>query len=394
MESTGQINENEKKISPDDVLDFIGFGPFQVAALVLASATYLAYGCFASVIVFMGRSVENEFNITVTEYAILPAVISVPTVIGAIFFGVLSDLFGRVWPYALCMGWMSAFSAASAFSNSFYLLIALRSLASFGMGGMFGFINPTVIEFLPVKNRGKVLVLNVVVGSVGLCLSCGLAWWLIPSYPVYGWRYYIIASSVPVFLVFFIRVLFYFESPRYFINKGKLDKAWKIFEVISKINGKNIAEQFSGKTSILYVSDPSKSSDGENNSLLMQTLKMFHLEKLRVTLPLTVIVVAETVGFMSSQLFLPIFLENVGASTYFTMMVIFAAQIPGNLLVSILIEWPEIGRLNSFRIFAALSMVFFVLLTFIQTSITIPVFLDFDLFFNSTNHGADIFVCI
>ena len=374
MSGAGQINEGKKRVSSDDILDFIGFGPFQIAAFFLASFTYLTYGCDSSVLIFIGRSVEETWNITVTEYAILPAAVSVPNVVGAIFFGILSDIFGRVWPYALCMGWIGVFSFASAFSVDFYYLLVLRALASFGIGGIYGFINPTIVEFLPVKNRGKVMALNTILGSLGLCMSCGLAWWLIPSYPVSGWRYYIMACSVPAFLVCLVRLIFYFESPRFLISKGNPQRAWKIFGIISKINGKNLAEFASEKTCII-LSEAEKNTSKLNEPLLMQIVKIFHPSRLRITFLLTVIVVTQTVGFLSSQLFLPNFLKDVGVSVYFTIMVTSAAQIPGSLLLSIIVEWPEVGRLNSFRLFSAFSMVFFLLLAFIQTSVSIPVFL-------------------
>ena len=60
---------------------------------------------------------------------------------------------------------------------------------------------------------------------------------------------------------------------------------------------------------------------------------------------------------------------------YFTILVVFAAQILGILLMSIIVEWPCMGRLNSLRLFAALSSLFFLLLTFIQTQVSIPVLL-------------------
>ena len=369
------INEGKRKVSPDEILNFIGFGPFQVVAFLLASSTYLAYGCDGSLFIFVGRSVQKEWNISVTEYAILPASTSIPNVLGAIFFSVMSDQFGRLWPYALCMGWITVFSVASAFSNSFYLFIALRCLASFAIGGISGFVNPTIVEFLPVLNRGKVMVLNILVGSLGICLSCGLAWWLIPYYPVYGWRFYVIASGVPSALVCAFRLLFYFESPRFLITKGKVERAWKIFEIIARVNGRNLSEFVCSETCAIELTELRKRSSVISRPMWVQFFKMFHPSWLRITLPLTVIIVTETVGFLSSQLFLPNFLENVGVSTYFTIMVTSVAQLPGSLLLSIIVEWPEIGRLKSFRIFSSLSMIFFILLAFIQTPVSIPVFL-------------------
>ena len=377
MEKVGLINTTKQKVTPDEILNFIGYGPFQLAALLLAGSTYFAYGCDVSILIFAGTSLEKEWNLTVTEYAILPAVTCVPNVIGAIAFSLASDQFGRLWPYAVCITWLATFSMASAFANHFYLLVALRCMASFAIGGVPGFIVPTIVEFLPVKNRGKVIVLNGLIGTVGLCASCGLAWWLIPTYPSGGWRYYIMASTVPAFLVAIFRIVFHFESPRFLIAKGKDFRAREIFARISKINGKNLDDYLNGVKCEIVLSEPEVTDKVQEKSLLQQFLMIFHPRSLRITLSLSVIMITEALGFICSQIFLPNFLVEVGTSLYFTMMVTLLSQILGNALLSIIVEWPGVGRLNSFRFFSSLSMIFFILLTFIQNVVSIPVLLIF-----------------
>lgn len=370
----------KKTVSPDEILNFIGFGPFQVIAFLLSSFTNFSYGCDITVFVFVGTSVSKTWNITTTEFAILPAATGLPNILGAFFFSVLSDRFGRLWPYALCAGWVGLFSLASAFANSFLLLIVFRCLASIAIGGLTGFVNPTVIEFLPTRNRGTVTVLNMLMSSLGMCFSCGLAWWLIPTYPDQGWRYYIAANAIPILLIAVFRLAFYFESPRHLIAKKKFEKAWKVFENMAKINGAKLSDFVSSAADSIDISGFTEGDINKKTarkSIFLQLLHIFHPSYLRRTLPLMVIVITQTIGYLSSQLFLPNFLERVGGSTYFTLMVTYVAQIPGILLLSIIVEWPEIGRLNSLRLFSTLAAVFFLLLTFIQTSVTIPIFLVF-----------------
>jgi Na+/melibiose symporter-like transporter len=164
-----------RKITADDVLNFVGFGPFQVIAVFLAGFTYFAYGVDASIFIYIGDNVRAQWNITGTEYAALPASTCFPNVVGAFLFSYLTDRFGRVWPYAICMIWIGVFSIVSAFANSFPLLVVLRCGASLGIGAVAGLTFPTLIEFLPVQNRGKASILNGVIGITGLCVSCGLA---------------------------------------------------------------------------------------------------------------------------------------------------------------------------------------------------------------------------
>ena len=86
-------------------------------------------------------------------------------------------------------------------------------------------------------------------------------------------------------------------------------------------------------------------------------------------------IMMQSLGYFTSQLFLIDFLKKVGGDPYFSILALSLAQIPGYLLMSIIVEWPEIGRLNAFRFFSSLSVIFFLLLAFIQNSISIPVLL-------------------
>ncbi len=375
------INQQQKRardLSPDDILDYIGFGPFQVIAFFLSGLAYFSYGSDISIFVFIGDSVTEQFNVTKTEYALLPGSTAIPNVIGAVTFSFISDRYGRWWPYAVVLGWMGVFSIASAWSPSFVVLVVLRCATSFAIGGLPAIVIPTVIEFLPTRSRGSVVVMNMMMAILGVCLSCGLAWWLIPTYPLDGWRFYVTAVAVPTLLVAAFRLIFFIESPRYLIANGKFKRAWKVFEIIARFNGKKLTDfiTFGEFSERLAVSVSSKKGKFRQ-SLFGQLLQIFSVKYLRRTLPLSVIVVTESMGYLSSQLFLPDYLHGLGISTYFTLMVTALAQIPGVLLLAIIVEWPKVGRLNSLRFYTFLAIVFFLLLTIVQTDITIPLFLIF-----------------
>ena len=374
-----------RTITADDILNFIGFGPFQIIAFFLAGMTYFAYGIDASIFVFIGDSIRSQWHINTTEYTILPAATAIPNVFGAFLFSFLTDRFGRLWPYAVCLTWIGVFSIASSFANSFPLLVALRCTTSLGIGAIAGLTFPTLIEFLPVRNRAKVAILNMLVAIVGLCASCGLAWWLIPSYPIHGWRYYVLAAGIPSLFVAVYRLAFHFESPRFLIATGKLDKAWNIFGRIARINGKDLND-FVSRDEFHTGLDLTQSTEvivqvnivKKQPFIFIQLLQIFRPKYLRRTLPLAVVVVTESFGYLCSQLFIIDFLKRVGDyDTYFTILVSSVAQIPGFLLLSNIVEWQGIGRLNSLRLFSAMSAIFFLLLAFIQTKVSVPVLMVF-----------------
>ena len=389
-EKQQDIIHKTRKITADDVLNFVGLGPFQVIALFLAGFTYFAYGVDASIFIYIGDDVRSHWNLTDTEYAALPASTCVPNVVGAFLFSYLTDRFGRVWPYAICLIWIGVFSIVSAFANSFPLLVVLRCGASLAIGAIAGLTFPTLIEFLPVQNRGKASILNGVIGILGLCVSCGFAWWLLPTYPNIGWRYYIIACGAPSIIVGFCRLIFYVESPRYLMARGKKSKAWNVFKIMARFNRKDI-NAFSSKENFCRNFSLNESCEHtrrvKNRFIILQLLEIFRKRYLRRTVPLSIMIVTEGVGYFSSQLFLIDFLKKIGADPYFSMLSITLAQIPGFLLMSIIVEWPRVGRLNTFRFFSVLSMIFFLLLAFIQNTVSIPVFLILIYFSAAPNLG-------
>ena len=64
------------------------------------------------------------------------------------------------------------------------------------------------------------------VQAFGICGTGGLAWWLIPHYPVngHGWRYLVIATAIPSFFVAGMRIVFPYESPRFLVTVSNSSK--------------------------------------------------------------------------------------------------------------------------------------------------------------------------
>lgn len=103
-------------------------------------------------------------------------------------------------------------------------------------------------------------------------------------------------------------------------------------------------------------------------------LSIFDQRYLRTTLLLSVIYVTETVAYYASGLFIPQVLQNFGVNPFFTAFVGYLGQIPGIALMSIIIEWSGVGRLNSLRLFSLFSVISFLLFAFIRDQIATSVF--------------------
>ncbi len=379
MEANGEDDPAPaRKLAPDDVLNFIGLGRFQVLTFFLTGLLYLAYGMDASVWVFIGLELQDTWGLSNLEYALGLATTSIPNVAGVIVFSFLSDNFGRVWPFALTLVFCIVGGLASAFAPNYLVFIALRWIASFGIGGVGVLTFPTLVEVLPVRNRGKMVTLMIVLPAIGLAMSAGLAWWLMPNYPHHGWRYFMIATSLPSVIAVAYRLVFNFESPRFLIVKGKLDKAWSVLSSMAWINGVQLTD-FMTKDEFCETFSH-KQATGSNSKLrsVIQIFVIFRWRYLRRTLCLTVLILTESFGYMGSTVFLPQYLaDTLHQNPYFSLFVACVAQIPGIVFMSIIVEWPGVGRLNALRFFSLMVVIFFLLFAFIQTRVTIPVFLVF-----------------
>ena len=366
------INDGTQ-VAVDDVMNFIGYGPLQFIAFGMAGLTMLAYAINNSLFAFIDISVQDRWNVSEVTFAIIPSVTSITNIIGGFSYGYMSDHYGRVWPYVLSLLNIGIFGLASAFSPTFATLVVLRATTSLAITVVTSTAIATLIEFLPVRNRGKVLVLAKLTESVGSCICAGLAWWLIPTYKL-GWRYLTIAASIPSFLAAVFRLAFHLQSPRYLIARGRFKEARKVLSQMARINGKNLSDYLPDGVEfneLVVIETPISGS-------LWKTVQnfgvVFKSPYLKRTVLIGIVFIIEGMSNYGASLFLPNILSQLNVNPYFTAFVGYLGQFPGILLIAIIVEWPHVGRLNSLRFFTFLTVVSFFLFAFVQNNVSIPVF--------------------
>lgn len=367
----------------DNVLSEIGFGTFQVLAFFMVGVSYMGFISQTLTFSFSSIDLTDLWKLNGVQYSLVSVTTCGTNLIGEAVGGYIADRYGRFWPYVISLLILTVFIAASAFSRTFYTFLIFRSLAAVGTGGLMVLMNPTLIEFLPIKNRGSSTILTGIIQAFGSCIAGGFAWWLIPGYDKHhGWRYYILFTAGVTCLAFLFRIVFYFESPRYLISKGKADAAWKLLKIIGRLNRRRIEEITSQEEFIKNVTSTqtlacSKSKHTSSTLGFISSMKTFLIifkrPYLRRTLLLLIIYNTQDIAYYGSTLFLPYSLQILGADPYFIAFVGFVAQIPGIALMAIIVEWPLIGRLNALRFFSLLSAISFFLFGFIQNQIATPV---------------------
>ena len=122
---------------------------------------------------------------------------------GAFFFGLLAERFGRKPILMLDILLYSALEFGTAFSNSIEMLLVLRALFGFAMGGEWGLGASLAFETIPAKARGLVSGILQEGYALGNLLAAIVFWTL---YDYIGWRGMFMVGVLPAFLVIYLRL--------------------------------------------------------------------------------------------------------------------------------------------------------------------------------------------
>lgn len=151
-------------------------------------------------------------------------------VIGALFFGWLTDRWGRKRLFSITLGLYLLATAGTAFAWDLPSFAIMRFLTGAGIGGEYSAINSAIQELIPARRRGWTdLVIN---GSfwIGAAVA-GLAAIVLldPRIvdPELGWRLAFFGGAAIGLVILWLRT-FLPESPRWLIIHGQPERAERI----------------------------------------------------------------------------------------------------------------------------------------------------------------------
>ena len=179
-------------------------------------------------------------NFTAAEIGMLGSGYLAGAVVGALFFGRLTDRYGRKKLFFITLSVYLVGVALSAFSWNLWSFFVFRFITGCGIGGEYAAINSTIDELIPARFRGRVgLMIN---GSfwIGAALGSGATVILLdPALfaPDLGWRLgFGIGAALGLVILFFRR--FIPESPRWLLTHGRAEEAERILGDIERSIGK------------------------------------------------------------------------------------------------------------------------------------------------------------
>lgn len=158
----------------------------------------------------------------------------VGAVLGALFFGRMTDRLGRKKLFMITLGVYLVATVATAFSMNFYWFAVCRFLTGAGIGGEYAAINSAIDELIPARARGWTdLAIN---GTwwVGTAFGAAATVLLLNPhlFPVnIGWRLAFGIGAVLGLAILLVR-RYVPESPRWLMMHGRFEEADQVVDMI------------------------------------------------------------------------------------------------------------------------------------------------------------------
>jgi MFS family permease len=175
--------------------------------------------------------------------------------LGALFFGQLTDKFGRKKLFLITLGVYTVATVATAFAPSPLWYFVARFFTGTGIGGEYAAINSAIDELIPAKYRGRVDVAingSFWVGAAGgsLLTIPLLDPTLVPA--EWGWRLAFGLGAILAVGILFVRRNVP-ESPRWLFIHGREDEAERIVSDIERTVQEESGRDLAGVTDTITI---------------------------------------------------------------------------------------------------------------------------------------------
>ncbi len=210
-------------------MDRLPWSRFHLLIVTALGITWVLDGLEVTIVGSIGPALQDKhaLGLTAQQIGTMASAYVAGAVVGALFFGWLTDRYGRRLVFNITLGLYVAGVLASACSWSFASLAAFRVLTGLGIGGEYAAINSAIDELIPARLRGRVdLMVN---GSYwgGAALGAGASLLLLGGAvvsPALGWRLGFGVGGVLGLGVLVLR-RWVPESPRWLVTHGRNEEA-------------------------------------------------------------------------------------------------------------------------------------------------------------------------
>jgi MFS family permease len=205
-------------------LDALPFGRFHLLVIMALGITWILDGLEVTLAGALASELKQSsaLGLSNAQVGLAGSCYLAGAVLGAFFFGWLTDRLGRKRLFTITLAVYLLATAATGLSWNAWSFVVFRFITGAGIGGEYTAINSTIQELIPARFRGWTdLLIN---GSfwLGAALGAGISLVLLdPAFidPAIGWRLaFLIGATIGLVIV--VMRLWIPESPRWLVTHG------------------------------------------------------------------------------------------------------------------------------------------------------------------------------
>ena len=217
-------------------LDRLPWGRFHTLVVAALGVTWILDGLEVTLAGSLAGALKDSpvLRFSNADVGLAASAYLAGAVLGALFFGWLTDRLGRKKLFFITLSVYLVATAATATSWNLLSFAFFRFVTGAGIGGEYAAINSTIQELIPARVRGwSDLVIN---GSFWVGAAMGALGSLVvldPDVinPEIGWRLAFLIGAGLALVIFFMR-LWLPESPRWLMTHGRADEAHRVIDGI------------------------------------------------------------------------------------------------------------------------------------------------------------------
>jgi len=217
-------------------LDRLPWSGFHWLMASVLGITWILDGLEVTIVGSLGAALSSRasLHLSPSEIGLAGSAYVAGAVLGALFFGHLTDRIGRKPLFTVTVGVYLVATMLTGLSWNFFSFALFRFLTGAGIGGEYSAINSAIQEFTPAARRGQVdLVVN---GSFWVGAALGALASVVVLDPRLftrdvGWRVAFLIGGALASVIIWLR-RFVPESPRWLLTHGRPEEAERIVEAI------------------------------------------------------------------------------------------------------------------------------------------------------------------
>jgi MFS family permease len=219
-------------------LDRLPWSRFHVLVIAALGITWILDGLEVTLAGSVAAALQQSprLHLTAQEIGLTGSAYLAGAVLGALFFGHLTDRLGRKRLFNVTLGLYLLATALTALSWNFAAFACFRFFTGAGIGGEYAAINSAIQELIPARLRGRTdLAIN---GSfwVGAALGAAASVWLLNPAVLpqdLGWRLAFGTGAALGLVILYLR-RFLPESPRWLMTHGRIAEAEDVVTEIER----------------------------------------------------------------------------------------------------------------------------------------------------------------